>query len=144
MLLLPISNFLWQKWAESLKTFSSASSCLKTFRQLYRRRSSTFEGGSSRVLFGNHMVPENPIKSHFVMKQISTTVNSIILKLLIYTLLYISYTISKRWMKNWRYFLFAYFFFRSVQRPSFLVIQKSYNCMDIAFFKGLIYVIRLS
>jgi len=27
----------------------------------------------SRVLFGNHMVPENPIKSHFVMKQISTT-----------------------------------------------------------------------
>ena len=73
MLLLPISNFLWQKWAESLKTFSSASSCLKTFRQLYRRRSSTFEGGSSRVLFGNHMVPENPIKSHFVMKQISTT-----------------------------------------------------------------------
>ena len=56
-----------------MKTFSSASSCLKTFRQLYRRRSSTFEGGSRRVLFGNHMVPENPIKSHFVMEQISTS-----------------------------------------------------------------------
>ena len=138
LLLLPISNFLWQKWAESLKTFSSASSCLKTFRQLYRRRSSTFKGGRSRVLFGNHMVPENPIKSHFVMKQISTTSasfsqfnNSETIDL--YFTIYFLRNFKKMNEGLKVFFVCVHFFQKCPKVIFFLVIQKSYNSVLLLF-----------